>query len=320
MKALPIGYARVRIRANGVCSTDVKLVDGRGFTPNLPFTPGHEPSGTVEEVNSLNDSDGQYNGKNFVIFPHITCGQCENCINGKENLCLNSGGSIGLSVDGAMAKYVDVPIKNLIPMPNGLDFVNASLAGGVVAVPLTAIKEQGNIMNKNTLVIGTGGLAMAAVQILKNSGADVTVLGRKDEKLEVAKKIGADRTLNSTVDLWENELRQISGNGMDYIIDLAGDPNEIPRMLKYVKRGGSISIVGYSKEILSLDYSKIALDGIKIVGSRSYTRNDLRYAIAMISKKKVVPVIQKTLPLELANDAISLVRDGKSIGRIVLTI
>ncbi len=314
-------YARVRIRANGVCATDVKLVDGVGFKPALPFVPGHEPAGTVEDMVTDNPRYSEYIGKTFVVSPHITCGECENCLSGKENICLNMGGSLGISINGAFAKYVDVPLRNLVEVPKGMDYSMAALAGGVVAVPLVAIRALGDLNEKNVVVLGSGGLAMAAIQILRNIGANVIVIGRKEEKLKVAGDLGSSYTINSTSTDYIEEIMNYTGrSGADCVIDLAGDPKEVPRIMTTLKRGGTLSIVGYSSSQIAIDYRKIALDALQIRGSRSYTKNDIRLAVKLMTSGKVKPIISKKVPLESANEALSLVRNGSSVGRIVLEI
>ncbi|MEM4090356.1 MAG: zinc-binding dehydrogenase [Thermoplasmatales archaeon] len=319
MKPLRRDYARVRIRSNGVCATDVKLVDGVGFHPDLPFVPGHEPAGQVEEVNSDSEKYKDYVGRRFVLYPHITCGECENCLSGKENICLAVRGSLGISINGAFSEYVDVPLRNLIPVPDNMDFTVAALAGGVVAVPLLAIRNLGDLINRNVVVIGTGGLAMAAIQILKVAGSKVIVVGRKQEKLEMANKLGATFTVSSTNEDYVKEIKNYTdGIGADYIVDLAGDPKEVPIAINALKRGGTFSVVGYSSYTIDLDYKKIALDAIKIQGSRSYTRNDLKIAVDLIKNHVVKPIISHKFPLESANEALSVVRSGTSMGRVVL--
>ena len=319
MKPLQRDYARVKIRANGVCATDVKLVDGVGFHPELPFVPGHEPAGQVEEVNSDSQKYKDYVGKRFVMHPHITCGECENCLSGRENVCLAVKGSMGISINGAFSEYVDVPLRNLIPVPDNMDFPFAALAGGVVAVPLLAIRNLGDLINRDVVVIGTGGLAMVAIQILKSAGSNVIVVGRKDEKLQLASSLGAAFTVNSIQTDYVKEIKEYThGIGADYVVDLAGDPQEVPVAINSLKRGGTLSVVGYSSSTISLDYKKIALDAIKIQGSRSYTRNDLRISVDLIKNRVVKPIISHKLPLESANEAISLVRSGTSMGRVIL--
>ena len=319
MKPLQRDYARVRIRANGVCATDVKLVDGVGFHPELPFVPGHEPAGQVEEVNSDLEKYRDYVGRRFVVHPHITCGECENCLSGRENVCLAVKGSLGISINGAFSEYVDVPLRHLIPVLDNMAFPSAALAGGVVAVPLLAIRNLGDLVNRDVVVIGTGGLAMVAIQILKNAGSNVIVVGRKDEKLQMASKLGAAFAINSMQIDYVKEIKNYTrGIGADYVVDLAGDPKEVPVAINSLKRGGTFSVVGYSSSTVNLDYKKIALDAIKIQGSRSYTRNDLRISVDLIKNHLVKPLISHRFPLESANEAISVVRSGTSMGRVIL--
>lgn len=316
---IPAESARVKMLSNGICATDVKMVDGKGFQPPLPFVPGHEPAGIVEEVNSDSDSFQALVGKKVVLHPHVSCGACENCISGRENICLSMKGSYGINKNGGLQEYVDIAAKNLVPIPGNITIDEGALAGGVVAVPLRGIKELGNILGKEVLVLGTGGLALAAIQVIKTLGGIPIVAGRKDEKLEIAHKVGAEMTINTLKDDYVAEIRRITGSrGIYAAVDLAGDYTEVPKLFQTIMRGGKLLIIGYSKKTFEASYSGLALDAISIIGSRSYTRNDLKESVDLISRGHVKPIIYKTFPLEEANEALDLVRNGKSNGRVLI--
>lgn len=317
--ALKQGYARVRMGSNGICATDVKMVDGRGFHPELPFVPGHEPAGVVEEVNSDDVNHQALQGRKVVMHPHVACGTCENCITGNENVCLRMQASYGINTDGGLQEVVDIPAKNLVPLPSGLSMDMGALAGGVVGVPLRGIKQLGTLLGKNVLVFGTGGLAFCAIQISRAMGAEVIVAGRREEKLEVARKVGASYTINSVESDLVKELRDITdGKGVHAAIDLAGDHKEVPGLIHSVMRGGKVLIIGYSANGFEAPYNKLALDGISVMGTRSYTRNDLAESVDLISSGKCTPIISQTFGLEETNHALDIVRKGDSVGRILI--
>ena len=319
IEKLPEGYARVRMGSNGICATDVKMVDGVGFKPNLPFIPGHEPAGKVEDVNTKDESFLSLQGRNVVIHPHVSCGMCENCITGNENICLHMKRSYGINTNGGLQEYIDVPVRNLVPLPSGMSMDMGALAGGVVAVPLKGIRQLGSMLGKKVLIIGTGGLAFSAIQLSRAMGADVIVVGRKPEKLSLARSLGASHTLlQSEVD-YVKEIRDMTdGIGVHAAIDLAGDRGEVPKLTQAVKRGGTVLIIGYSAETIELPYNRIALDGIRIIGTRSYTRNDLSESVDMIASGRCTPIISRHFPLEESNEAIDQVRSGGGIGRVLV--
>ena len=315
---LPAESARIRMMANGVCATDVKMVDGLGFQPKLPFVPGHEPAGIVEDVNSDNESFRALIGKPVVIHPHVACGVCENCVSGHENICLSMKASYGINTNGGLQEYLAIAAKNLITLPGNITLDEGALAGGVVAVPLHGLKQLGSLLDRKVLVLGAGGLALAAIQIIKAMGGEAIVVGRKESKLDLAQSVGADVVINSTKTDYVEEVKKLTGPGVHAAVDLAGDNNEVPRLLQTVRRGGKVLIIGYSKKTFEGAYSRLALDGISIVGTRSYTRNDLRESVNMISRKLVKPIITETFPLEMANKALDLVRTGQSLGRVLV--
>lgn len=316
---LPDGYARVRMESNGICATDVKMVDGAGFKPPLPFTPGHEPAGIVETVNSRTEKHLALVGKPVVLHPHVACGMCENCITGNENVCLNMQASYGINTNGGLQEYVDIPVKNLIQLPADMSLDMGALAGGVVAVPLRGIKQLGNLLGKQVMVFGTGGLAFAAIQLVKAMGARVIVVGRKENKLEIARKLGANETVVSEGNDYIREVRDISGgSGVHAVIDLAGVNTEVPKFLQALRRNGKLLIVGYSAKTIEVPYNKLALDALSIVGTRSYTRHDLAEAVDMIATGQCTPIISKAFPLAETNEALDQLRAGETVGRVLV--
>lgn len=316
--SIPDGYARVRMESNGICATDVKMVDGRGFKPPLPFIPGHEPAGFIEDINTRNEAFLKRIGTPVVIHPHVACGSCENCITGNENVCLNMQASYGINRNGGLQEYVDVPLKNLIELPREMSLDMGALAGGVIAVPLRGIKQLGTILGKKVMILGTGGLAFSAIQIAKSMGAEVTVVGRQPKKLEVAKKLGADHTVVIEEEGYQNKVKELTGGGVHVAMDLAGDSKEVPKLLQTLRRNGKLLIIGYSANDIQIPYNRLALDGISVIGTRSYTRQDLAESVDLIVKKKCTPIISRTFPLAETNEALDQLRSGESIGRVLV--
>ncbi|MDG7016404.1 MAG: zinc-binding dehydrogenase, partial [Nitrososphaerota archaeon] len=227
--------------------------------------------------------------------------------------------SLGMTLNGALAEYVVCPVRNLVPFPDSLSFEEGALAGGTVAVPFSAIRKLGNLTGRWTLVFGLGALGFNAVQILKASGARVIAVGRKETKLETARGLGADETFDSSKgDYAEFARRAAGGEGVDFAVDLAGAAEEVPRLMRSLRRGGRLVIIGYSSGNFEAQYQSVALDALQIIGSRSYTRQDLRGAIDLIAVGKVKPLVASRYALGEANDALCAVKTAKLVGRAVV--
>jgi propanol-preferring alcohol dehydrogenase len=308
------GEALVRVKACGICATDVKISEGKGPKSKLPLVLGHEGAGIVANVRK--DSNFKV-GDSVVIHPHIYCGKCTNCLSGNENICLNVKGSLGMTLDGCLEEYIKIKEDNLVKFDKKISYEEAALAGGTVAVPLSAIRRLGNILGNKILVFGLGALGMNAIQILKSAGAEVIALGRNSVKLAIATKLGADKVFSSEEDDWESRLNE---EGVDVAIDFAGSAEQIPRLLKALRRGGRLVTVGYSDQDLHISYQKLALDAMQIIGSRSYTRTDLRLAVNMVELGKVTPLIDSTFALKDANQALALTKKAGLKGRVVIGI
>jgi D-arabinose 1-dehydrogenase-like Zn-dependent alcohol dehydrogenase len=168
-------------------------------------------------------------------------------------------------------------------------------------------------------VIGVGGLGTVAIQVAKNSGAKVIAVDIQDARLQMAKELGADLTINAfSEDPAQSTIQFTEGLGADLIIENVGTPESIHHSIRSVRRGGRIVIVGYGPEFFTADPQKIALEEIEIVGSRSCTRQELKEMLTMMGERKVRGVITGRFPLNEANQALKLLGDGKIMGRAVL--
>ncbi|MDG6921239.1 MAG: alcohol dehydrogenase catalytic domain-containing protein [Nitrososphaerota archaeon] len=310
------GEVLVKVMACGVCPTDVKVIQGAGPKARLPVVLGHEAAGEVVKVGSGSDFKV---GQRVVIHPHIYCGRCQNCIEGMESVCMNIRGSMGFTMNGGLAEYTVSPSSNLVLFPNTVSFEDGALAGGTVAVPFSAIRKLGSVMSRWVLVLGLGALGLNALQILRAAGANVVAVGRKKPKLDLAKSLGAAEVFDSTKGDYSEFARKVTGQGVDAALDMAGAAAEIPHLLKSLRRGGRLVVVGYSSGNFEAPYQAVVTDGLQIIGSRSYSRQDLRGAVELVTIGKVKPQIDSRFTLEKTNDALAAVREGKLIGRAVVT-
>ncbi len=303
------GERLVRIRACGLCGTDVKLRAGKIPGVKLPLILGHEPAG--EDVES---------GRRVVIYPHLSCGQCVNCVEGRENICLRTRGTMGITAAGVLAEYATAPERNLVELAESLDFERGALAGGVIAVSLCAARKLGAVLEQWVIVAGMGGLGLVAVQLLHAAGARVVALSRSEEKRRLAARLGAVTGLD-TDGAFEEQVRDLTGGaGAAAAMDFTGVDAQVARLVRCVRRGGRIVLVGYTSGTLSLPYAETVMNGIDVLGSRSYTREDVRVALGLMERRKVDPLVGKTTHLEDVNSALDWIAEGSIIGRVVATV
>lgn len=160
----------VKVKAVGLCGSDIHVVY-EGITPTAyrPITLGHEASGVIAVVGSLvNDWEV---GNRVSISPILNCGSCQHCISGNSNICKNRK-VIGFHTDGALAEYLAVPAKNLVQLPEEVDFNSGALVSDAIATSFHALVDRAGLrIGESIAIFGAGGLGLHAVQIAKISGA-----------------------------------------------------------------------------------------------------------------------------------------------------
>lgn len=303
------GERLVRVVACGLCGTDVKLRAGQVPGVRYPLVLGHEPAGVEVET-----------GRRVVVYPHLSCGECVNCVEGRENVCLRTRGTLGITADGALAEYVRVPERNLIDLPAAVDFDRGALAGGVVAVSLCAIRKVGSVLDRWVVVAGLGGLGLAAVQLLAAAGARVVAVSRSAAKRALALQLGAAAAVEAAGS-WEGRVRELSaGEGAAAALDFSGSGDVVARLVRSVRRGGRVVMVGYTSGMLELPYAETVLNGVDVMGSRSYTREDVRRALGLIERGRVDPRVGERVGLDGVDQALDRIREGAVTGRVVARV
>ncbi len=303
------GERLVKIRACGLCGTDVKLRAGKIPGVKHPLILGHEPAGVDVET-----------GKRYVVYPHLSCGQCVNCVEGRENICLKTRGTMGITAQGGLAEYAIVPERNLLDLADDLDFEHGALAGGVIAVSLCASRKLGPVLDQWVIVAGLGGLGLVGVQLMQASGAKVIALSRSAEKRKLGEKFGAVATLD-TAGPFPEQIRELtSGIGAAAAMDFMGVDAQMARLVRSMRRGGRIVMVGYTAGNLTVPYAETVMNGVELMGSRSYTREDVRMALGLMQRGKVDPLIGKKTRIEDVNAALDWIDTATVTGRVVATI
>jgi 2-desacetyl-2-hydroxyethyl bacteriochlorophyllide A dehydrogenase len=310
----------VRVRACGVCRTDVKIRDGLVAAPivTLPHVPGHEVAGEVVETGKEVSDFGV--GDKVVVYLYLTCGECVHCRTGRENLCLNLK-RVGFEVRGGFAEYIVVPARQLLRIGNDVPFEHAAVLTDAVVVPYHAIRQQAKTqVGDVVLIVGIGGLGIHAVQIAKAAGAEIIAADVLDDKLELARAYGADHLINARKTDPLAIIRALTGGvGVDAVIENVGSAESMSWSLPATKKGGKLVIVGYSPgKPFPCDSMAMHYNEWEILGSRLSTKQDLADVIELVKRGLIKPLVTRRFALEAVNEALDELAEDKILGRAVI--
>lgn len=311
--------ALVRVRACGVCGTDLKITTGKLGFVKTPHIPGHEPAGEVVAVGSAVEDIRV--GDHVAVAIFLNCGKCEYCRTGREQICPHLRGRVGFTLDGAYADYLCVPATALRVVAPEVPFEHIALLGDCITTAWNAISVRGNVQPDQWVYItGTGGIGLHAVQLAKLRGARVVAVDIDDEKLALAQRFGADLTLNSTRDDIVGRVREtVGGDGIDVALDFVATQGTLDTDFALLRPDGAVVLVGYNpdgpSQIRTMD---IALSEFRLLGSRASGLKELEEMIQMIEEKRIEPVVSRTYTLEEVNRALEDLRNGSVIGRAVV--
>ena len=311
------GQALVEVFATGVCHTDLHAVDGDWpIKPTLPFTPGHEGAGIVAVVGPgvTHLKEGDRVG---IAWLHSACGHCEYCLSGWETLCLEQQNS-GYSVNGSFAQYALGQADYLGRIPKNLPFVDAApiLCAGVTTYK--GLKQTGARPGEWVVISGVGGLGHVAIQYAKAMGLHVAAVDLGPEKMVLARKLGAEITIDAKTQDPTKEIQKRIG-GAHGVLVTAVSLIAFKQAVGMLRRGGTCVLNGLPPGEFPVSIFDLVLNGNTIRGSIVGTRLDLEEALAFAAEGKVRATIE-TLPLECINDVFSRLKRGQVNGRVVLGI
>jgi alcohol dehydrogenase, propanol-preferring len=311
------GQVLIRVRASGVCHTDLHAAMGDWpVKPNPPFIPGHEGVGEVAAVGGgvTHLKEGDRVGAPWL---HTACGHCEHCVGGWETLC-ESQQNTGYSVDGGYAEFVRADANYVGRLPDGLDFGNAApvLCAGVTVYK--GLKETEARPGQWVAVSGIGGLGHMAVQYAKAMGLHVAAVDIHDDKLALAKELGADLTLNAAEVDVADEMQRLVGGAHGVLVTAVSNA-AFGQAVGMLRRGGFMSLVGLPPGDFPLPIFPVVLKRLTVRGSIVGTRNDLTEALAFAGEGKVASHFAWD-SLDNINAIFDRMKAGTIDGRVVLRI
>jgi alcohol dehydrogenase, propanol-preferring len=296
-----------RVEAAGLCHTDIHAAHGDWpVKPTLPFIPGHEGIGIVERV-GRNVREVKEGDRVALPWLAYACGSCEYCVSGWETLCASQLNA-GYSINGSYGEYAKGFGRFVSRVPDGVDPYEAAPLTCAGVTTYKAVKTAGVRPSDLVAVFGIGGLGHLAMQYARIAGASVVAIDVQDDKLEVARRLGAEYTVNARTHDPVEEIRKLGG--ADVAIALAVSPRAFEQAYRSVRRGGTLSMVALPADnYVQLPIFETVLNAVTIKGSIVGTRVDLQEVFELHRDGKT-KVLYEKIGLDGVNDAFDAVLQG----------
>ncbi len=316
----------IRVRACGIGLTVVKGVATAGRVKSYPRIPGHEIGGDVVAVGS--EVSSVKAGDRVTNHYYLTCGHCFQCRSARETLCLNPRGNVGAACDGGYAEYVLLPERNIIPIPDGVSYVEAGIAADAIATPYHACHEEARVgPGDHVLIIGAGGgVGIHMVQMARLCGGRVLAADIGDDKLALAKKWGADEVIDARQgDLAEKVKALTNGRGVNAAIDMVGANQTLTAAIRSLGTRGRLVIIGSKSDAgvdagLMIDLRDFQFRGLELHSSRYVNAGEIIRTLEIVRQKRVTPVVTQTFRLDQVEEAHELIRKNATAGRLAMVI
>ena len=320
----------VKVQSSGVCHSDIHLWEGyyegvggqllkttdRGV--NYPLTPGHEVAGIVDSLGE--QAEGFNNNDKVLVYPWIGEGLCPACRIGEENLC-DKPRSLGVYMDGGYAEYVLVPsYKYLVNIGDGMDTDASATLSCSALTAYGAVKNASLKPADNVVIVGAGGLGLMAIQLAKAvTGARIIAMDLDDKKLEFAKKEGADTTINSkNEDTVKAVMELTDKKGADAVIDFVNASKTVETDMQLLRRRARVVLVGLFGGELKLSLVTMPTRAYRLIGSYTGTLSDMIELVSLARRGVIKPVVSNRFKLDQATDALTMLKEGKILGRGVI--
>jgi propanol-preferring alcohol dehydrogenase len=311
------GEILIRIEACGVCHSDVHIADGDwpqfAKIVKIPLIPGHEVAGVVVEKGEAVE-DLKIGDRVGIPWIYWTCGECEFCREGNENLCRRQK-ITGVTVDGGYAEFLKAPASQALKIPDSLSSVQAAPLFCAGVTVYRALKHSGILPGQRLAVFGIGGLGHLGVQFGRALGAEVVAVDISEEKMALAQSLGASTTINASINNVIKELRNRGGAHVALVTSAARASYETA--FHCVRPTGTLMVVGLPADPICFPAILMAAGEIRIRASTVGTRQDLREVLAMAAAGRVRCQVAAR-PLTEVNEALDQLRRGQVSGRLVL--
>ncbi len=321
----------LKVAASGICHSDVHIWEG-GYNIGhgkmysvmdkggvaLPLTMGHEVAGVALKAGP--EASAVALGRPYLVFPWIGCGECATCKAGDEHLC-NKSRALGIFQDGGYADHILVPDARYLLDLDGLDPVTTAPYACSGLTAFSALKKAGDLIHSEPIaVIGAGGLGLMAVGLLKAlGGRGAVVVDIDEDKRKAAVAAGALAAVDGKAGDASNQIARAAGVRPRFVVDFVGSEASAALAFNAVAKGGRIVMVGLFGGAAPWSLPMIPLKAVTIQGSYVGNLAELRELVDLVRSKSVPPIPIMRAPLERADQMLGSLREGKVVGRVVLT-
>ncbi|MGA9522903.1 MAG: zinc-binding dehydrogenase [Myxococcaceae bacterium] len=309
----------VAVKAVALNHLDVWIRKGwPGLKLEVPHVLGSDIAGRVERVGP--EISDLAVGTEVVVNPGLSCGHCERCLLGEDNLCRQYR-VIGEHVRGGYAQYVSVPRQNVLPKPRDLSFAEAACLPLTFLTAWTMLVRRAELKPGETVLVHAAGsgVGSAAVQIAKLLGAKVIATASTKEKLSKAKELGADHLINYTETDFLEEVKRITNRKLvDVVFEHIGAATW-EKSVACLPYGGRLVTCGATTgHDVGIDLRVLFYKRISLLGSTMGSKGDLVRILKLVEEGRLKPVLDRTLPLEQAREAHGLLENRQQFGNVVL--
>lgn len=286
-KALSDDEVKVNVKACGICGSDVHgyLGSGRRIAPMIM---GHEFSGIIVETG---DKVKNFKtGDKVIVYPVISCGKCSFCKNGMTDSCKNKKLFGVMDVNGAMAEYINVNQNALFRIPDGVDFVDASLAEplAVACGAVNKIADNERIKGMDVLIVGSGTIGLMLLQVLSNKNPHrLFISDISDRRLSVAMRLGAIAINPESVDIFSYIKEMTGGKGIELSFEAVGITKTVEQAVMSLGKKGTSIWIGNFMKIIEIDMQHIVTNELSIAGSYAYSFSDFKTAVDLLAENSI---------------------------------
>jgi NADPH:quinone reductase-like Zn-dependent oxidoreductase len=309
----------VRVRACALNHVDMLLLDGRFPPPGgLPHVNGCEVTGTIARVGG--DARGLEPGRRVIVFPGFSCGQCEYCLRGERTVCIRYG-YLGAHTDGGYAELVKVPAANVRPLPDAVTFEAGAALPLAFLTAWHALVAQAAVRPGQTVLVHAAGsgVGSAAIQVARLCGARVMTTVGSDEKIDFARRLGADLVVNyRTHDFVEEAKRWTSKRGVDVVVEHIGGETFERSIHALTRLGKLVTIGSHDTHWGRLDLRHVYSKNLKILGTNLGSVLELETIVEHVAAGRLHAVVDRAFALKEAAAAVQYVLDRRNKGKVLL--
>jgi NADPH:quinone reductase-like Zn-dependent oxidoreductase len=296
----------------------------RGGLPNvpipLPHIPGSDVAGEVAKIGV--DVTSVRVGQKVLLAPGVTCGKCPACLAGLDNRCRQFT-NLGYMIDGGCAEFVRAPEVNCFPYPENLSFEEAAAVPLVFQTAWHMLMSRAELQpGEDVLILGAGsGVGTAAIQIAKFLGARVIATAGTDQKLEKARQLGADETINHKSQKIRDEVRRITGKrGVDVVFEHVGLATWEDSIASLSPSGRLVTCGATTGYDAKIDLRFLFSRQLSLLGSYMGTKSEFRTVLKLVAAGKLKPIVDRIFPLSEAAASHAYLESGQQFGKVVLRV